>query len=143
MCYGQGVQRLGTGWSSGGSREGPVSGLCSEPQPGTHHLGVSISLRHVLKDAGEPKVTVCHGSQLKGRTIGFYAVPIKNRSSNGQCLACLRSQADHGPRGTADPPKAGPHRPLGKGKKAIRLGDLSDFPKVIRFLFRFWKHSSL
>lgn len=36
VCYGQGVQRLGAGWSSGDSREGPMSVLCSEPQAGTH-----------------------------------------------------------------------------------------------------------
>lgn len=56
VYYGQGFQRLGTGWSSGDSREGPVSRLGSEPQTGTH-LRVSTSSRHALKDAEEPKVT--------------------------------------------------------------------------------------
>lgn len=99
-------QRLGTGWSSGGL----AKDLC---------LDFTLSIKQALisglyllkAHTGEAKVKACHGSQLEDSTAGScFLHPIKKRNSNSQCLACLWSQGNQGPRGITGPPKAGPQR---------------------------------
>lgn len=113
-----GAQRLGTGWSSGGPRKGPVPGLCSEHQVGIC-FRVSTSLRLESQRHSLP------WKSSGGQNCGFLLPhSIKKSSSNSQCLGHLWSQANQGHRGISDPPKAVPQRqeekpcpgPLSKGK---------------------------